>query len=645
MNAAELTASTLALFAPPPRFNVAEWADSKRELARGTSPEPGKWRNSRTPYVTEVMESFTDSTVSETVLCVAAQLFKTSVIENAIGYFIDCDPCNILIKYPTQDGARRFSQKKLQRMIDAMPSLRAKVAKNRTRDSGNTIFSKLFPGGSISLVGANSAPNLRQLSCRVVIQDEIDSDEANKEGDPVSLADGRAERFHDAVFIKASTPTIKGASRIWALYEESDQRQWHVSCPKCSHEQVLKWSNVRWTWPDAEGKLISRPEDAVYVCDGCKAELSDFDRVRMVMQGRWMAKHPHRTRRGYHMSGLYSIMGKKRTFRTYLHEFVAKFLEAHNKGPEGLQTWTNIFLAECWEIQVDKLNADPIYLRREKYGPDLPKKVLVLTCAVDTQSDRIEYLVKGWGLGEESWGIETGRIMGNPFSARPWKALDAVLNKTWNHPLLGPMRIQTTVIDSGGQHDEQAFVDPVYKFVRPRQPRDHGPGVYAIKGASKNGSPLVTNRKPKDGICLKLIGTISAKLTVQSRLKLQDHGPRFIHYPDRNDSGFDQEFFAQLASEATRTVKKRGFSVIEFYKIRDRNEALDMEGYSWAALEILNPDLHAIAAQAKAKETELTPLIPEEVSPQKPRVAPREFTTPKLLKPTFGKKRFRRYPA
>jgi hypothetical protein len=73
---------------------------------------------------------------------------------------------------------------------------------------------------------------------------------------------------------------------------------------------------------------------------------------------------------------------------------------------------------------------------------------------------------------------------------------------------------------------------------------------------------------------------------------------------------------------------------------------LDMFAYSFAAVEILNPDLMSIAVQAKAKEKEIEPepLQPAVQSPQKVRPVPREFLrkTPKLHQPGFGfKRRFR----
>lgn len=601
-----------ALFSPPQRFNVAEWADERREIARGSSAEPGKYKSSRLPYQKEPMEAFTDPNVIETILIWGRQLGKTETLLNLVGYIIDVDPGNIFVKYPTKDKAKDFSQKKLTPMIKAMPCLRNKVKPHRSRDSGNTVFSKLFPGGSISMVGANSAAALRQLSCRVVIQDEIDSDRENQEGDPVPQADATSENFHDAILVKSSTPTVspvddgKGGrtgSRIQILFDESSKDFWNVACPYCNHWQILKWANVRWSW-NRNGQEVSIPEDAVYVCDNCRKELTDFERVRMIMLGKWVSQNPASRRRGYHLSGLYRIMGKKRAYKSYLHEFVEKFLKAKREG--SLDVWENTFLAECSEVMMNKLETDPIWLRREIYGPELPKGVLVLTCAVDVQADRLECLVKGWGLGAQCWGIRLDLLMGNPYTPDLWRRLDEYLQTEFLHPLFGKMKIVCTLIDSGGQVNEQPFSVPVYNFVRPRQPREIGPGVYALKGGSRYDLPLVTNRRPKKGICLKIIGTTTAKSTIHAQLRLTEQGPRYFHYPE--GYGFDQEFFAQLGAEAPRTIKRRGYTQIEWHKLRARNEGLDLEVYSLAALEVLNADLPAIAHKARVLEAKGQPI-------------------------------------
>ena len=631
---------SFSVLSPPARLNVAEWADQRRMLARGTSAEPGKYRSDRLPYQKEPMESFTDPEVTETILLMARQVGKTTLIENLIGYIIDIEPGNIFVKYPTQAKCKDFSQKKLTPMVKETPELKKKIQSPRTRDSGNTIYSKLFPGGSITMVGANSAAALRQLSCRVVIQDEIDADKPNQEGDPVPQADATATNFHDAIFVKSSTPTTeptddgKGGitgSRIQILFNESDQRFWNVPCPRCNHWQVLRWQQVKWTWKMPDGTSISNPDKACYVCESCNAELSDFERVRMVMQGRWVAKNPGNRRRGYHLSGLYRIMGKKRAYRSYLHEFVENFLKAQKDGT--LEVWTNTFLAECWKLNLQRLDVDPLFARREDYGPELPGKVLVLTGAVDVQADRLECLVKGWGIGFESWGIQKIVLNGNPHEPAVWKLLDEVIARQYDHPQLGKLKVVCWLIDSSGQAADQGFADAVYRFVRPRQPYEFGPGVYACKGSSRLDAALVSNRRPKPGICLKLLGTSLAKLTIHGRLRLKEPGARFIHFPIGAQFGFDEEFFAQLGAEVPNQVRKKGFLYTEWHQVRARNEALDLMVYNLAAVEVLNPDLKAIASRIKLPAVEaLREVLPE----QKPPIQPKRVF--RLARPQFRRK-------
>jgi len=169
----------------------------------------------------------------------------------------------------------------------------------------------------------------------------------------------------------------------------------------------------------------------------------------------------------------------------------------------------------------------------------------------------------------------------------------------------GWLSVPITLIDSGGQSNDQGFADPVYRFVRPRQPFESGPGVYATKGSSNVSAPLIANRKPKKGICLKMLGTSLAKVTLHARLKLAGDGPRCIHFP--KGFGFTPEFYEQLGAEAPRRIKKKGFTYTEWVKIRTRNEARDLMVMGLAAVEILNPDLQTIAVKASEREPDIQP--------------------------------------
>ena len=599
------TTRALKLLKPPPKLDVSEWADAHRYLARGTSAEAGKFSCDRLPYQREPMQSLTDPTAAGVVLMMGAQMGKTEILLNAIGYFIDAQPSPMLVVYPTLDVARKFSTKKLAPMVAESPRIAGRVRDPRTRDSGNTILSKEFRGGSLVLAGSNSPASLRQLSCRVVVQDEIDSYEpsAGAEGDPCTLADARAMNFHDAVLVKASTPTIRGASRIEAAYEDSDCRQWHCPCPYCGEFQVLKWAQVKWP----EGN----PEEAYYLCEHCEREISDLERVQMVLAGKWIAQHPERRVRGYHLNGLNRIMGRKKQFASYLHEFVVQFLDAKHSGREHLKVWTNTFLAETWEEQGERISLTTAMERAEDYKTDpLPEGVGVLTAAVDVQKDRLEFEVMGWGVAEESWGILRGAIHGDPEGLDVWKDLDDLLHRKWNHPSGSRLSIAAACIDSG------YATQTVYRFTKPRQSRR----IFAVKGSSAAGAPLISKRFLKQGrTTLFLVGGQVAKDSIFARLKSEEVGPRYMHFPV--GYGYTEEFYRQLTAEEIRTRMKNGFPVRYYKKLRERNESLDIRVYNMAALEILNPNMERIMAglqvEQKSQEEADEPLTVK--SPTKPK--------------------------
>jgi phage terminase large subunit GpA-like protein len=575
-------AKVLSLFKPPPKLTIDEWADANRVLARGVSPEAGRFRTDRMPYQREPMAAFTDPFNGETVLMWAAQMGKTEIILNSVGFFMECAPSPILVVYPTLDSARKWSTKKLAPMIRETESLHGKVAVN-TRDSANTILTKDFLGGSLIMAGSNSPASLRQISCRVVIQDEIDSYEpsAGTEGDPCLLADARASNFHDAVLIKSSTPTIKGASRIEKAFEETDQRYFSVPCFACKELTPLQWSGVRWP-----PKAIER---AYYACPVCGAYWDDQTRIQAIMAGKWVATQPDNRRRGYHLSGLYRIMGKKRQFASFLHEFVEGFLRSKKGGRETLKVWVNTFLAETWEESGDKVESGPLLARCEDYSSEIPAEVGLLTAGVDVQQTRLEIEVVGWGLDSESWGIEKKVFLGDPTKEAIWLELDNYLERPWQHPLGAKMKVACCAIDSGDN------THTVYAFVKPRQPRR----VYAVKGSSTRGAPIIAKRSysQKGRVQLFLVGTDTAKDVIFSRLKIEEKGPRFCHFP--KGRGYDEEHFFQLTAEEVRTKMRNGFSIKYYHKIRARNEALDLRVYALAAYEVLQPQMETIFANLK----------------------------------------------
>ncbi len=93
--------------------------------------------------------------------------------------------------------------------------------------------------------------------------------------------------------------------------------------------------------------------------------------------------------------------------------------------------------------------------RREEYDAELPNGVIVLTCGVDTQDDRLEYEVVGYGRFGESWGIKKGVIMGRPDSDAVWQQLDDVIDHRYAFSNGVTLKISLTFMDEGGHFTQE----------------------------------------------------------------------------------------------------------------------------------------------------------------------------------------------
>jgi phage terminase large subunit GpA-like protein len=187
------------------------------------------------------MRAITDPFVEEVVVMKAARVgYTEGVVGNGIGFFIDQDPCPQLVVQPTVDDAEGWSKDNLTPLVEETPRLREKVRDQKSRNSGNTILTKRYPGGSLKAIGANSPRGFRRVTVRVVWFDEVDGypPGAGSEGDQISLGRKRAQTFDNRKIIMGSTPTLKDASRIETAYNASSQGRYYVKCPHCQHEQV-----------------------------------------------------------------------------------------------------------------------------------------------------------------------------------------------------------------------------------------------------------------------------------------------------------------------------------------------------------------------------------------------------------------------
>lgn len=573
----ELAKRAARILVPPPDLTISEWADRERRLSSESSAEPGRWRTSRAPFQKGIMDAISDPGVETVVIKSAAQVGKTEILLNVIGYFVDQDPSPILMLEPTLDMGEAFSKDRLAPMFRDTPVLRKKVKDPRSRDSGNTLLHKQFPGGHITIAGANSPASLASRPIRVLLADEVDRYpiSAGTEGDPLSLAERRTSNFWNRKKVYVSSPGIKGLSRIETAYENSTQEEWHLACPSCGNFQPLTWAHLHF-------------EDLTHECRHCGARHSEIEWKRQ--EGKWVA-HNQSDIRGFFVNALVSPWKSWKTI-------VKEFREAKSIGPEGLKTWVNTVLGETWEEEGDVVEVEALTTHKIHYGAEIPDGVLVLTAGVDTQDDRLEAEVVGWGLGKESWSIEYKTFYGDPGQPAVWKQMDEFLSRYWQFKGGDQIGISCTCVDSGGH-----FTDDVYKFCKAREHRR----VFAIKGVGGSGNPIIIGKPQRNNrhrTALFRLGVDTLKELFFSRLKVEDPGPGYCHFPIGAEKGHDRAYYLGLTSEKKVLRYRKGRPYIEWVKRASgvRNESLDCRGYASAALEIFNPDLEAIAKSGSRKQ-------------------------------------------
>lgn len=622
-----------------PSLSVSEWADHKRFLSPIASAEPGRWRTDRTPYLREPMDLLSaTSSVNEVCVMKGAQVGFTEAGLNWIGYTIEHDPCGMLMIQPTEGMLKKVSQLKLDPAIESTPSLRARVSKARSRDTENTIYTKRFPGGVLTMATAGSTAGLRSLSVKKLFCDEVDEyrGDIGGQGDPIQIAKKRTNTFRlSKKCFYISTPKKKGLSRIERLYANSDQRRFYVPCPRCGHLDFITWSGFRdfiqqqdgghhyISWPGA-GTATARPLEAYMVCSSCGGHAQEHEKTWMLERGEWrqtwmrdLAEDdprrdlPSPAMPGFHLSGLYSPAG-------WLSwgECADEFLKV-KMVPEEFQVWVNTVLGETWEERGESVGWQALMKRVEDYPANaegeqlVPDGVGILVAAADVQSDRLEWAIYGFGAGEEMWLVAHGAEYGDPEKTEVWIELDQRFLELHQHESGQMMPVECAVIDSRYKAEE------VYKFCQVRL--SDGRRVYPVGGGSIRGAPLVgvpTRGNPYH-VPLYTLCTDTGKETLYSRLLVREIGPSFVHFP----RWASEEYFQQLTAEkATRSwVKGRG-SVRTWEKIRARNEQLDLAVYAQAALYIFGRGKCPIGLAARAEKWAERPKAPSPSDPDVPQV-------------------------
>jgi terminase, large subunit len=600
----------------PPVLSLSAWADAHFVLSTENAAEPGPWHT--LPYQRGIMDAITDPRVEEITLMKSARIGYTSMIAASIAYHIAYDPASMLVVQPTVEDSKGFSKETIapmQRDVPAVSDVRFRDEEERgPKDSSNTLMHKKFPGGVLSLAGANSGTGFRRISRRITFLDEVDAypASAGDEGDPVALAEKRSETYWNRKRVRGSTPLVSGASRIEELYKAGDRRRFYVPCPTCGHMDFLTFREAKgedarghWLCFDAESPEKAKAS-AHFICRGCGCEIEESRKRWMIERGEWRGDGIFRGHASFHIWAAYSYSPGA----TWGH-IASEFVEANRGGPEKLQTFVNTTLGETWAEKGEAPEWKALYDRAEDYeaGTVPTTSVVLLTAGVDVQADRFVYEVVGWAANLESWSIDAGTIpVGDTSKPEAWDELDRLLARSFSGPG-GVMPIRWMAVDSGYN------TNLVYAYSR-RHPKR----VIACKGVSGArsllGSPSdvdikLDGKRISRGAKVWPVGVDMIKAEFYGWLRLETptresgkpYPGGFCHFPTHDDGYFK----GITAEHLVKAKNRRGFVKLEWQVIPGRaNHPLDARIYARAVTALARLDQHA-ANRTRAAAAVLAP--------------------------------------
>lgn len=592
MDAEVLFDEIMQAWAPPPRLTLSQWADRHAVLSAESSAEVGKWRT--IPYQRGILDAITDRHIESVTVMKSARVGWTKMINHAVGFHMHYDPCPIMVVQPTIGDAEGYSKDEITPMLRDTEALHGLVAESGRRDSGNTILHKMFPGGQLRLVGADSPRGFRRVSMRVVMFDEVDgyAPTAGEEGDQIKLGIKRTDFFWNRKILAGSTPTLDATSRIKRRFERGDQRFYFVPCPHCQHPQVLRWQNLK--WPKGQ------PDLAHFVCIRCEEPIEyrwqrwmieEADRLSLAGDTTmgWVPTNPEAEPRhaSFHIWAAYSY-SPNATWAQLAREW-----QDSHKNIEERKTFINTVLGETYKGEGDAPDWKKLYDRRENYRRNVvPAGALVLFVGVDVQKDRLELEIVGYGRRMVSWSIDYRVIPGDTSQldgpGSPWVELSKVLSESWGHELGGRLQVRMMAIDTGYN------TSTVYQYVS-TWPVNR---VFGVDGRDTYqmiiGQPKavqVNTRGKRKGRSVKLwpVGISLVKTELYGWLKqekpTEESGLElpfgYCHFPE-----YGEEYFRGITAEEIVPRLVKGFRRYQWEKVYDRNEPLDCRAYarSMAAL-------------------------------------------------------------
>lgn len=583
----------LSAWGVPEPKTLDQWARDHFYLSAESSYVEQRW--TPWPFQRGMMACISNDDIAEVDVKKSARVGYSKILLASIGYTAEHKRRNQALWQPTDDDAADFVKSELDTMLRDVEVMQAVFPSFMARHKDNTLQQKRFLGSVLRVLGGKAAKNYRRISIDCAYLDELEAfdRDVEKEGDPVTLA---AKRLEGATFPKlvcGSTPKLRGFSLIEDRCSRADERfTFQIACPHCDGRHALTWGGK----DEPHGfKFGGGPESVRHLCPHCACDITQADYLAAADGGVWVNEDGsvrlHADGRFTDPAGNTLPTPRHVAFHVWTayspavawSQIVREFRAAYEKQLEGddtkMKAFVNTTRGETWEGEIERTEVDDIKARAEPFPLRfMPRDCLLLLAGIDTQDNRLEVAVWGYGIGGQMWTIDHRVFHGNPALQAVWDEVEEFLRTAqYDHACGTPQGIYASAIDSGGHH-----ADAVYAFAHKLKSLR----VHAIKGASgrersiENGNTKVSyrwnGRIEKHGPTLWHVGTNLAKDRLQGRMEVKVPGPGYVHI----SRDLSDEWFKQFAGEARAIRRVQSGTETRWTATRKRIEVRDCVTYA-----------------------------------------------------------------
>ncbi len=550
------------------------------------------------------------------------------VLFNQIGRTMDDDPRPMMYVGPTEKQVLSVSNSRVAPMIQGVPTLRAGLAgghKDKTTE-------KFINGVRLGFAWAGSPTELASHPNAFVLIDERDRMGPTTEGDVDAIVNSSVATY-DGLIIRVSTPLEGDVTRgpkdgtcdhwepakdedvsspIWRWWQNGTRHEWATPCPHCKEYFIAHLDLLRYDESGTADQLLSSAalacsangceirndqkdwmnERGVFVAPGEVVELSKAGAVidgQKVAFGDYLDKG--KPDLSFWVSGL---MSPWRPFSS-----AAKFIfEAKKSGdPKKEQAVINTEFGQVYRNRGKAIDWHIVSELKQGYTKrSVPSGVKVLTLGVDTHKERLNFVVRGWGVNYESWLIDSGELWGETrfIDGLVWRQLADILSTSYDG-----FPVAMGLIDSGYKpnDDEPAPSSTVYQFAyknkrmfpakgHDTRTRSHSPSQIDV---TYNGKVIT------GGLQLWHLDSDFFKSFIFSRMEWPEGQPGGWHLP----ADIEDEYCKQVVSEVRRVLSS---GKPKWDKIRRDNHFLDCEMMATAAAYILR--LHNLSDDDKPMQAQ-----------------------------------------